>query len=332
MTILAAELKLYKSTTVTNTTANGGRISPTQIISGASANVFPSAFQSELTSGSTTRRKVFLKCANDADEILTAPWCLLDGPTAAGDYVYFHVGTQRDTAADITGSERKYGAAPLKTTISSGATSITVTVEATALTGIFQSGDTIRITDKLTPSSGTGNEELRVISGSPSVSGSDVTISLTVGTTNGYTAGSKVASVYKPGTDLACTVTNWSETGAGTYNESANPVVCDNIGTIEQTWTLTFSSATAFSVSGDTVGSVGSGTVSANFVPVNADWAKPYFTLASAGFGGTWANGNTIVFQTHPAAIPLWETHVIPASTASLAGNAVTLVWGGETA
>jgi hypothetical protein len=332
MTILATELKLYKSTTVTNTTANGGRMSPTPIVSGVAANVFPAAFKSELLAGSTVRRKVFLKCANDADEVLTAPWCYLDGPTPAGDYVYFHVGTQRDTAADIAGSERKYGAGTLKTTITAGASSVTVTVEAAALTGIFQDGDTIRITDKLTPSSVTGNEELMVISGTPSVAGLDVTMSLTATTANGYAAGSKVGSLYYPGGTLECSVTNWAETGAGTYNESSYPVVCDNIGTVEQTWTLTFSSATAFTVSGDTVGSVGAGSVGSNFVPTNADWSKPYFTLASAGFGGTWANGNTIVWQTHPAAIPVWETHVIPAGTSSLAGNAVTLVWGGESA
>lgn len=332
MSILAAELKFYRSATVTDTTANGGRISATQITSGAVANVFAAAMSNERSAGSTKRRKIFCKVANDADEILYTPWFCLDGPTSAQDYVYFHVGTQRDTAADISGSERKYGVGSLKTTVTAGGSTITVTVEAAAIAAIFQDGDTIRITDKATPSSSTGNEEFHIINGAPSVSGADVTITITGTLANGYTAGAKVASVHYPSSDLACSVTNWAETGAGTYNEGTYPVECDNIATIEQTWTLTFSSATAFTVSGDTVGSVGAGSVSADFAPTNSDFSKPYFTLRSAGFGGTWANGNTIVWQTHPAAVPIWETRVIPAGCGSLAGNSVTLLFGGESA
>jgi hypothetical protein len=332
MTILAAELQFFLPATVTDTTANGGRISAAAITSGAVANVFPHVFSAERTAGSTKRRKLFLKVSNDADETLFAPWVCLDGPTAAQDYVYFHVGTQRDTAADITGSERKYGAAPLKTTVTAGGSTITVTVENVALTGIYQNGDTVRITDKATPSSGTGNEELVTINGAPSVSGSDVTMTLSTALVNGYAAGSKVASVYRPGTDLACTISNWAETGAGTYNETTYPVIRDNIGTIEQTWTLTFTDATHFTVVGDTVGSVGSGQVSTNFSPNNPSFTKPYFTLEAAGFGGTWATNNTIVWQTHPAALPIWETRVVPAGAASLAANSATLIFGGETA
>jgi hypothetical protein len=331
MTILASELQFFKSATVTDTTSNGGRLSATQITSGAVANVFPHVMSAERAAGSTKRRKLFLKCSNDADETLYSPWACLDGPTAAGDYVYFHVATQRDTAADITGSERKYGAAPLKTTVTAGGSTLTVTVEAAAITGIYQNGDTIRITDKATPSSGTGNEELLVISGAPSVSGSDVTITITGTLANGYAAGAKVASLYKP-SDLACSISNWAETGAGTYNEGTYPVLGDNIGTIEQTWTLTFTDATHFTVVGDTVGTVGSGTTSADFSPTNSSFSKPYFTLRSAGFGGTWAANNTIVWQTHPAAIALWETRVVPAGTASLAANSATLIFGGESA
>lgn len=69
-----------------------------------------------------------------------------------------------------------------------------------------------------------------------------------------------MGSVYYPGSDLLATVDNWVETGAGTYNESTYPVLLDHIGTAEQTWTLTFTDATNFTVIGDTIGSVGSNT------------------------------------------------------------------------
>ena len=106
----------------------------------------------------------------------------------------------------------------------------------------------------------------------------------------------------------------------------------NTIGTVEQTWTLTFTDATNYTVVGDTLGSVGSGTTAADFAPSNPAVSKPYFTLESAGWGGTWAAAQTIVFQTHPNAIPIWETRVVPAGAGSQAGNGITAVFEGETA
>jgi hypothetical protein len=332
MTILSSELKAYYPATISDAAGNGGRISFNPITSGALQNVFPHVFRAERVAGSTKRRKLFFRVANDADETLYAPSIRLHAPTVGQDRVYFHIGTQRDTQADITGSERKYGAATLKTTVTAGGSTLVVTVEDASLTGLFASGDKIRITDKATPTSSTGNEEELIINGAPSVSGTDVTITTTTALANGYAAGAHVSSLYYPPADLACSVSNWAESGAGTYNETLYPVVPDNIGTAEQTWTLTFTDATHFTVVGDLIGSVGSGTVGADFAPVNSAVAKPFFTLAAAGWGGTWAAGNTIVFQTHPPAIAIWETRVVPAGAASMAGNGCTSVFEGETA
>jgi len=203
---------------------------------------------------------------------------------------------------------------------------------------MFQDGDTIRITDMATPTSSTGNEEELTISGTPSVSGNEVTITVAETLTNGYTGGTLAApityvqSVYAPASDLACTVDNWAETtSAGTYDETTYPVTGDNIGTMEQTWTLEFTDATNFTVVGDTIGSVGSGTTGSDFAPTNSAVSKPYFTLEAAGWGGTWAAGETIVFQTHPSAIAVWETRVVPAAASSMAGNGITAVLEGET-
>lgn len=338
MTILAAELKAFYPATISDATGNGGRITANAITSAALQNVFPHVFAAERAAGSTKHRKLFLRAVNDADETLYAPSVRFHAPTPGADWCYFRVGTQRNTQGDLTGSERKYGAGVLKTTVTAGGSTLVVYVEDASLTGIFQNGDTIRITDKATPTSTTGNEEELVISGAPSVSGTEVTITTTTTLTNGYTGGTLaapvtyVASVYKPVADLGCSVDNWVETGAGTYDETTYPVITDNIGTVEQTWTLTFSDTTNYTVVGDTIGSVGSGTVGADFAPTNPAVSKPYFTLESAGWGGTWATGNTIVWQTHPNAIPIWETRVVPAGAGSMAGNGVTLVFEGETA
>lgn len=334
MTILDSELQCFKSAVVNDTTANGGRLSATRVISGVVQNVWPHVLKAERDAGSTKYRKLFFKVSNDADETLLSAQLFLDGPTAAGDYVTMFAATQRNTRADITGAERKYGAALLQADAGAGSSTLVLEVEHADLAGMFLDGDTVRVTNKATPTSGTGTEELVTVSGEPVVAGTQVTLTLAAPLANAYStaSGSRAASVYNVG-DVLCTFDNWVETtAAGTYDETVYPPILDNIGTVEQTWTLTFSDATNFTVAGDTVGSVGAGNISTNFTPNNPDWSKPYFTLDAAGFGGTWANGNTIVFQTHPAAVPVWEKRVVPAGTATMANNRVTAVFMGESA
>lgn len=330
MTILSSELKFYKSATVTDTAANGGRMSANLITSGVVQNVFPNVLSAERSTGSIKYRKLFFKVANDADETLYSPLLYLFAPTAGEDWVVFFEGTQTDIQSDITGSERIYGAGTLSSSVSAAGTVLVIDVEDSSITGIIQAGDTLHITDKLSPSSTSGNEETVVVGSVDSVSGTEVTVTVTSGLLNSYAAGSSVSSVLRVG-DLKCSVDNWVETGAFTYNESTYPVLCDNIGTIEQTWTLTFSSSTVFTVSGNTVGSVGSGNTTTDFSPTNTNFSKPYFTLEFEGWGGTPAAGNTLVFQTHPASVPLWEKRVVPAGCSSIAGNNVYLVAEGET-
>lgn len=295
MTIFASEMKAYLPAEVSDASTNGGRISFAAITSGALQNVFPHVFRAERTAGSTKHRKVFFRVVNDADETLYAPQIRLHAPTVGDDYVYFRAGTQRNKQGELTGSERKYGVGTLKTAVTGGSsTTLVVTVENAAMTGIFANGDTLHITDKTIPTASTGTEEQLTVSGAPSVSGLDVTLTVSAAVTNSYLAGAYVASVYVPGSDLVGGADNWVETSvSGTYDEATYPVLIDAIGSAEQTWTLTFSDATTYTVVGDTVGSVGTGSRSVDFAPTNSAVSKPYFTLESDGWGGTWAAGNT---------------------------------------
>ncbi len=254
----------------------------------------------------------------------------IDIITAADDWVTMFAGTQTDTQADIS-SPRIYGCASLKTDVSIGGGTLVVTVEDNSVSDMFVDGDTIRITDMVDPDSGTGNEEFHVINGTPSVADDEVTITLTGTLAEAFTtsSNSRVMSVYEP-SDVECSVDNWVETGGFTYDEATYSVICDNIGTIEQTWTLTFSDDTNFTVSGNTVGSLASGVVGSDYSEDNTEFTKPYFTLLAAGWGGTPVNGNTLVFQTHPAAIPIWEERVIPPGATALSTNKTVLVVAGE--
>lgn len=336
MTVVAGELKGYKSSVITDTGTNGGRMSSTEIVSGVSNNVFPNVFTADRVAGLTTHRKTFWKVGNDADESLFYPQLWLDIITAGDDWVSYFVGTQRDIQSGIAGTEQKYGVGTLYANVSAAATTITVdTEDATLVTAgneaIFLAGMKIRITDKDTII-GTGNEEILTIAsgGVSAPTGTRLTLTVTTGLVNGYLIAddARVMSVYEPST-VACSTDNWVENGSGTYDE-ADYYTNDNIGTVEETWTLTFSSATEFGVVGDTIGSVGTGDVTTEFAPSNADFSKPYFTLDEDGWGGTWTTADTIVWQSHPAAVPIWQKRVVPAGCGSLSGNKTTMVFGGE--
>lgn len=331
MPILTSELKFYKALNVSETTANGGRCSTNQVVSGAVNNLFPLVLPEDRVAGKILYRKLFAAVDNDDDLTLYSGTVYIDAPTPGADWATIFPGTQRDTMADHGTISTYYGVATLATNVSAGGSTVIVNVEDASIAGMFANGRTIVITDRTVPTgAASGNREFHTISGAPVAVGAQVTITLAGTLANAYTtaARTRVASVLSLG-DIACSVDNWVETGAGTYDEATYPVLCDNLGTVEQTWTLTFTDATTFSVSGDTVGSVGSGSVGTNFAPVNSAASKPYFTLRAAGFGGTWAAGNTIVFQTHPSKAPFFARWNVPAGSAAQDNNRFTLVWDG---
>lgn len=344
MSIASGDLKFYASADMTNGSTSGGRISAIALTSGALQNVFPHVFKSQRVVGNVANpdhRKVFLRNDNDADEILYDPGCYIHRPNPSEAICYGVIGTQRSTRADLTGSEVMLGAGLLAATVSAGATVITVNLKSTALADLFAVGVPCRISTKLLPSSTSGTEE-EFTPTDVDVVGTVATITIaSPGLSNGYTAGASTAyatgcvvfPVYYPSSgELVSTVDNWSEGANGSvYNESTNPVVGDNIGCIEQTWTITRTSDTTFSCSGDTVGSVGTGSTGSNFAPVNPANSKPYFTLPAAGWTTTLPSGYQLVFQTHPPAIPVHLFRIIPPDCGSMAGDGQILEYEGET-
>ena len=336
MTILSSEIKCYKSETASSDDTNGGRMSTNEVISGVVNNVWPHVLKAERNAGSTLYRKLFFKVANDNDEKLIATSIFDDIPTPAGDYIVFWEGTQTDTQATAKNhSGRVYGAANLHSDVSSGSSTIVVDVEDSSITGIFQDGDKIRLTDMDDPNAATGNEEELTISGAPSVSGTQVTITVAETIGNDYTVagGGRVMSLLQVG-DIEATSDNWAESStSGTYDEGSYPVIPDAIGTIEQSVTLTFTDATHFTATSNVSGvTLGSGDTSTDFSPNNPDFNKPYFTLEAAGWDGTWAQNDTVTFDTHPAAEAVWFKRVVPAGTASMANNKNVSCVSGESA
>ncbi|MCU7839784.1 MAG: hypothetical protein KZQ94_10460 [Candidatus Thiodiazotropha sp. (ex Troendleina suluensis)] len=110
-------------------------------------------------------------------------------------------------------------------------------------------------------------------------------------------------------------LSNWLDAIEGSnttaqYNEVTYPLIILNDGAIEERWALIFTSASEFNIVGETVGVIGTGTTlgaPGTFIaPTNPQAGQPYWSLETDGFGGGWATGNVIRFNTESANAPVW--------------------------
>lgn len=343
MTIVASELIFRKPKEVSDAASNGGRMGFSQYASATAANVFGHAFAAERASGSQKYRKICCCVANDSDETLYGSLLRLFMPTRGDDWISYHMGTARDTQADITGIETRYGVATLNAAVVAGGSTLVVKVEnadlASGADAIARAGDVLFISDKESWNASSGNVEQHIIN-TVSASGSQLTITLD-GTTlaNGYAAwngttrtGGHIMTA-PAAVDLACSLTNSSQTVAGSGVVDFDQITLDAIGTAELTLTGTFTDATHYTLTCDDAGhSLGSGTTGADYSPSNPAVSKPYLTIPAAAFSGTFAAGDTFTFQSHPPARYVWLRRDIPAACGSLSGNQFVLVHHGESA
>lgn len=325
-----------------------GRCSNSLLTSGVSGNVFRAIKSSERSTGITLAVKTFYGLKNTDNYALQDPETYHDKPTISDDdYVIMWESTQRTANVDATlkaelASADLYGSAELASDITAGDSTFTLVVKhADQLPGgdhdIFKDGYTVRLCSHSTATSTDGAEEDCVISGTPTnPSGLNVLITRAGTFTNGFTvaAGTRASSLIQPTADLEPSTASFTVTtaGSGDYDDTTYPLELDNYGSVEEDWTLTWTSATAFTLTGDTLGTVGTGAIGSDFSPTNGDVSRPYFTLRTAGFSGTYASGDTITFTTHPARLPIGQLLVVLAGAASLANEVCTKVLGGEAA
>jgi len=139
------------------------------------------------------------------------------------------------------------------------------------------------------------------------------------------TTGCVVAAYLDLGTVASSHSTPVKTSPLGTFTDN---IVDYDLGATYDTFTVTFSSATAFTVAGATEGTIGSGTISTVFKV--AHWGSYYFEIPTSCWGGTWANGDTLVFIAYPSAKGIWFKEVVAASTAAYSGNKATFTLDGE--
>lgn len=315
-----SDLCLYKSVTISDADANGGRQSYTQVTSNVLNNMFANVSQADRTSGVTKYRKFFFKNKNASDETAANSRIWISSRSTGGDYFRLKEGTDSDTQAEADDYTDWLGAGYLTSPASTDSTTLVALFDTN--NGVYN-GSLIRLTDN------SGGEEFLSIKSSEGVSwnGNTATIITTTPIRSTYPASqnSLVSGVVDLG-DLVASTSGWSENSAsGTYDEATYPVEVNNIGTVSDTWTITFIGASTYTVSGTNTGSVGTGSIVSDFSPVNASagGGAYYFIIRAAGWGGTWAISDTVIFTTTHSSGAVWIKEVVPAGTAAKTNNTV---------
>ncbi len=329
MAIQRTDLVYCRSAVWNDTSSNGGEMSPTTIVDAVSGNIFPTVAQAERTAGSVKYRKVFVKNKEVTNLTLYNTKIYIENPTPADDIVVLQAGTLVDNQSTISG--RVYGCGWLNASAAIGDTSITVLTEDGDIP-IFVIGDQIRISDKANIDAVTGVEEFVTIS-TVSYSGDVATLTFTPALENVFSSTAKatrVSSLLSLGDIVATATVPVLTSTNGTFDSTTYPIIPNNIGSIRQNWILTFTNATTFNIVGDTLGNIGSGTVSSGASPYNPAFSVPFFTLNSNAFSGAFAAGNHLDFTTNPSAKSVWFKRIVPANTASYTGNAFIVTIEGE--
>ena len=339
MPVSTDEIKLFKAQNNLDGDANGGRESYTEIVSGQLYNLFPRVTNAERVNGVTRYRKFFVHNTDDEQGTLFNVLAFIDKLSTGDDYYRLAVGTDTDTQADI-GGYNWYGTGRLEQAASAGATQIQVNFFETDLVGVLAQGDKLYITNKETVDDPAHYDEFNEID-SISWAGSVATITLAQQLQHDYpvsyedggvTYYTRVAVCLDLGDLVARTDSVTVNSAGGTYDDANHPIEGDNKGSVRDTITLTFTSATAFDAAGNYLGSIGSGDINNDFSPTNPNTSTPYFTIPHEGWGGTWAPGDTLTFELYPASHGVWAKEVVPAGANSKANNVVVFAVYGESA
>ena len=94
---------------------------------------------------------------------------------------------------------------------------------------------------------------------------------------------------------------------AAQYNNSQFPIAVDNASAIEERWQILFSNTNTVDVIGENVGQILTDVlITGDIAPINPNTSQPYFTIPLGGWGGGWAAGNLLRFNSLGAGAPLW--------------------------
>jgi hypothetical protein len=339
MALVNSDIVLNRSALISDTVPaqNGGRMIHTQVVDGVKNNAFPDVSSAQRLSGATRWRKLFWFINSNTVTPMHNARVFIDRMTGADDYLLLQSATATGTEATDKDEALLYGAGALDSNVNAGVESIAVTCEhadyATLLP--FRAGMLVRISN-IPVGDGAGTEEFVLLT-AVSFNGAAATLTFT---------GHPLANAYSASDTLVSGVLEVS-TVAGGFNSAAyftstggtfafntpGNLTVPSKGSVNDAWTLTFSNATTFTVSGAVTGVLaGTGTVGADYSAINPSTSTPFFTILAAAWGGAFAAGDTVTFNTTQACLPLLVRQRIPAGSGTLANNVGGIAIRGESA
>ena len=157
--------------------------------------------------------------------------------------------------------------------------------------------------------------------------GNVVTVALDDQVANAYTTVMTRCSACLYDAEVVSAISDEAVTAAGdgNYDYTTYPIVANNAGAEQDTITLTFTSASAFTITGANLGVITTGTTGVNVTALNPDTSEPLFTLDHTGWSGTLASGDTLIFSMVPSTVPVWLKEIVPALTAQEPHNLCVL-------
>ena len=128
---------------------------------------------------------------------------------------------------------------------------------------------------------------------------------------------------------------SWQATAAATaqptasYDETNYPIEVTNRGAITERWAVIFMTATTVRVVGEETGQVLTGvSITGVIEALNPQTNAPYFSIDPLGWGGGWAVGNVLLFETAACGSPVWVARTVLQGPATQASDSATLMFG----
>ncbi|MFN3493833.1 MAG: hypothetical protein ACK40L_04940 [Hydrogenophaga sp.] len=112
------------------------------------------------------------------------------------------------------------------------------------------------------------------------------------------------------------------------FNNIDFPIEVTNRGAITERWAVIFTGATQVRVVGQEVGQVLTNvSITEAIEAMNTQTGVPYFSIDPLGWGGGWAVGNVLRFNTQAAGSPAWIARTVLQGPATLASDSATLAF-----
>ena len=127
----------------------------------------------------------------------------------------------------------------------------------------------------------------------------------------------------------------WSDEPVGepvsaNYNDTFYPIDVTNKGSIQERWSLVFTSNTTFRIIGEISGFIGNGETNSHCSPINPTTNAPYFTIKKEGWGSGWASGNALRFNTIAANHPIWVIRTVKQSEPTVLSDSFQIMLRGD--